>query len=167
MWSVESLDPAREMISRSVHMVRHLRGRYILILLVSPLLSLLVSTPEKKNFRRNCHPICKKVRTRCGSPPHKLVLVGRRSPIMGLAQHLAALRALCTRRLPGPCNPDVFRSGIGGMRGFIVIRRRLCMKVVPLNMSGDSPSRKNVQRSKGGKTKRSTLTLVVFVSVKG
>ena len=82
---------ARGMISRRVHMymLRHPRGSYI----VSPLLSLEVSTPRKLKLFRNRHPTCMNVRTRCGSPPHKWFLVGCSSPFMRLAEHLMAIGA--------------------------------------------------------------------------
>ena len=55
-------------------------------------------------------------------PPHP----SRDSP----NTHLTALRAWCTRCLPGWCKPDVLRPGIVGTRGSMVIRLRQCMKCV-------------------------------------
>ena len=42
----------------------------------------------------SCPPMCKRVRTRCRSPPHKWLLRGCSSPSMELAKHLKALRVL-------------------------------------------------------------------------
>ena len=54
-------------------------------------------SPSSSSIRR-CHPIRKKKRTRCGSPPHKwfLLKIGCSSPFMRLAEHLTALCAWCT-----------------------------------------------------------------------
>ena len=74
---------------------------------------------KKKKIVRSCHPIRnKKERTRCGSPPrYKWFLVGCSSLFVRLAEHLAALRAWCTRRLPGRRKPDVLRI-IPTLQGF-------------------------------------------------
>ena len=56
---------------------------------------------KTNNLIRSCHPKCKKVRTRCGGPPHMWFLVGCSPPLGRFVQHFKALRAWCTRRLPG------------------------------------------------------------------
>ena len=84
-------------VSRSVYMVMHPRGSYI----VYPLLSLEWRHQKINQISRRCHPYA--------SPLHKRFLVGCSSPFMRLAKHLTALRAWCkqmsawsakTRRAP-------------------------------------------------------------------
>ena len=59
--------------------------------------------PVRNNINefRRCHPICKKVRARCGSPPHKWFLLGCSSTFMRPA-HLSCdqLTFHATRRTP-------------------------------------------------------------------
>ena len=76
-------------IKSSVNVVRHSRGSYIVL----PLLSLEVVIPEIKLTRWRCHPLA--------SPPHKRFLIGCSSPFMRLAEHLTAPRAWCKQCLPG------------------------------------------------------------------
>ena len=66
---------------------------------------------------------------RCGSQPHKWFLAGCSPPLMRLAEHVTALRASCTRCLPGRWKPDVFRLGI--CMGARVCGLRLCMSMPP------------------------------------
>ena len=77
---------------RSYHVVftvRHRRGNYIIL----SLLSLKVVTPEMTLAHRSCHP--------CASPPHKRFIVGCGSLFMPLARHLTALRSWCKQCLSG------------------------------------------------------------------
>ena len=68
---------------------------------------------------RKSASISKKVRTRCGSPPHKWFLVACSSPIMRLAEHFyRVLYAWRTRCVPGRLKRDVLRLGMVGMRRY-------------------------------------------------
>ena len=104
-------------------MVRHPRGSYI----VTPLLSLEVSTPENKSIHWTLSSIRKE------SPPHKRFVVGCSSPFVRLARQLTALCSSCKQCVPGGCKSDVPRPGIVGMRGSMVIRPRPCMTWVHLS----------------------------------
>ena len=76
--------------SRSVNMVRHPRGSYIVI----PIAVSGVATLETKYKSLALSSISKKVGTRCRSPSYERLLEGCRSPFMRLAIHLTALFAL-------------------------------------------------------------------------
>ena len=111
--------------SRSLNMVRHPRGSYIVI----PTAVSGVATPKKEHNSLALSTISKKVGTRCRSPPYERFLEGCSAPFMRLAEHLTALRALVqamsawsmkTRRAPS--------RGIVGMQGSMVIRLRPCTK---------------------------------------
>ena len=117
------------------YMVSHPRGNCI----VSLLLSLEVTATENMQMNLKLLSTCKKVRARCESPPHRRYLVGCNShPTCDrLVQHVTALRAWCTRCLPGRWKPDMLRPGIAEMRGSIVLRPRLCMKLPPPPSPGD------------------------------
>ena len=80
---------ARGMIPRSVHMYGKAPTRQFHS--IHTVVSRSGRTQQK--HIGSCHPICKKARTKCGSPPHEWFLVGYMSPFMRLAEHLAALRA--------------------------------------------------------------------------
>ena len=97
-----------------VYMARHPRGRYMVYIL----LSLELATPENKSSHSTLSSICKKVRTRCPSPPHKRFLVGCNSPCMRRAQHLTALRTWCNVCLVGekPTCPAPALKGCEGLR---------------------------------------------------
>ena len=77
--SVRSGEPellARWVVTRSVHVVRHPRGSYI----VSPLLPLDVATPENKVITLKLSSVCMKIRTRYRGLRHKRFSAERRSP---------------------------------------------------------------------------------------
>ena len=112
---------ATGVVSRSVYMVRHSQGSYM----VCPLLSLEVATPENNNFFLSCHPYARKNAKSAEVYLASGFLVNCSSPLLRLAEHLTALRARCTRCLPGRCNLDLLRPGIVWMRGSMVIRLRL------------------------------------------
>ena len=81
-------------------MVRHPRGRYIVI----PIAVSGVTTPEnevKLIGALALSSISKKVDTRCRSPSYERFLEGCSSPFMGLVEHLTALRIWCKKWLPG------------------------------------------------------------------
>ena len=58
-------------------------------------------TRKEKNPFEAVNLVCKKVRARRGSPPHKWFIVECSSPFMRLAEHITANRAWCRRCLPG------------------------------------------------------------------
>ena len=79
----------RMIASRSVDMVRHPRGSYI----VMPIAVSGVATPENEVTHWSLSSISKKVGTRCRRPSSERLLEGCSSPFMRLVEHLTALRA--------------------------------------------------------------------------
>ena len=104
------------------------------------------SSPDPQNWKLPLPPTCKKIRTRCGVPFHKRLLLGCSPPFIRLAEHLTVLRAWWTRCRPGRRKPDICHAPSRQCRGARVIPYRveylllvcrmvltlqLCMKLVP------------------------------------
>ena len=114
--------------SRSVNMVRHPRGSYIVI----PFAVSGVATSENKVVLIGAVIHKQESRHKVQRPSYERFLEGCSSPFMRLAEHVTARRAWCKQCLPGWCKPDVLRPGIVGMRGSMVIRLRPCTSPPPV-----------------------------------
>ena len=87
----------RMIASRSVNMVRHPRGSYIVII---PIAVSGVATPENKVTHWRCHPQCNKNGHTMPNSVLQRFLEGCSSPFMRLADHLTALPSRLVQAMP-------------------------------------------------------------------